>query len=111
MPHSPHRRRHASSRDADLWLHRIAVWFLLVVVGFLLGALYVRSKPGPVVTVGIGAIIAVVALVGLSYFLGRLAAALRNVCSLHAAHMDLGRFMRTNASFRAARRDAARPKS
>ena len=111
MPHSSHRRRHHSSRDAELWIHRVAVWSLLVLVGFLLGALYARFVPSPAGLLVVGAVLAVATLAGLSYFIGRIAAAVRNVCALHSAHLDLARFMRTNETFRAARRGVSRPKS
>jgi hypothetical protein len=110
MPHSPHRRRHHSGPDADRWFYRAAVWLLLLVVGFLLGALFARSRPSAVTLLSIGSVLGVVALVGLSYGIARVAAAVRNTCALYSAHVDLARFMRTNESFRAARRDVHRPK-
>ncbi len=50
-----------------------------------------------------------VVLVMLCYGVARLAAAVRNALSLYSAHVDLGRFMRNNESFRAARRSVSRP--
>lgn len=83
----------------------------MLLIAFLLGVIAARTQFGAVAAVLAGAVLCVVAYLSLSCLVGRLAASIRNVVSLHAAHHDLGAFMRTNEAFRAARRSVSRHSS
>lgn len=108
MPHSPHRRRHHSRHHSSSRRSWPANGPLLLLIAFLLGVIAARTQLGVVAALVAGAALCVVAYLSLSCLAGRLAASIRNVVSLHAAHHDLGTFMRTNETFRAARRSVAR---
>ena len=108
MPQSPHRRRHRSQHRSTSRPSRPANWPLLILVAFLLGVISARTQLGIVAALTAGIVLCIVAYFSLSCLAGRLAASIRNAISLHSAHNDLGTFMRTNESFRAARRSVSR---
>lgn len=77
--------------------------------GFLLGAISARTPLGFAVALVAGVALSFIAYFTLSCAAGRAGAWIRNELSLYSAHSDLGKFMRTNETFRAARRGISRP--
>jgi hypothetical protein len=80
----------------------------MVLGAFTLGFVAARAPLGDAAATVVAMASAVITFVVLSCFTGGILARLRNGFALYSAHTDLGRFMRTNENFRAARRGISR---
>lgn len=109
MPHSAsRRRRHAADRFERRFL-RAAAW-AAVAAGAVFLMLWSAIHPAAffaLMTAGL--VPAAVALLVLAALSGRLAAMIRNGLAAQRAAADLGRFMREDTGFRAARAAIRRP--
>lgn len=110
MPHRSHHRRHRTAPRAVSVVRDVALWTILAAGTIFLVAFLLQSRAGATAIVLTGAGCALFALAALSLAAGRFAALVRNGFSVYSAHVDLGRFMRTNAAFRAARNSVERPR-
>ncbi len=109
MPHSASRRRHHAGDRFERRFLRAASWALLSAgTGFLI--LWSALHPAAFVALlTAGTLPALVAFGALACLSGRFAALIRNALAAHRAAADLGRFMREDAGFRAARAAIRRP--
>jgi hypothetical protein len=91
------------------WLQRFALWFVVVFGAFLLGVFFRPTAASLMTILGFVTIPVLIAFMVISSAAGWLIASVRNAFSLYSAHTDLAQFMRTNETFRAARRGISRP--